>query len=315
MSIGKLEPVDLRKMFPDEARDFTPWLQDNIDVLSERLGIELTVVEREKQVGSFSLDLLAEGPNGEMVIIENQLYRTDHDHLGKVLTYLVNLDAKTAIWVTPEVRPEHMRVFQWLNENTPADVLFFLVKVEAFKIGESEPAPLFTVYVQPTETGKATGKAIRDYTAAEAKRLEFWKGFIARSRERTDLFRNVSPPKSNWLDAATGRSGFYYWGTINKRNAYVEFNIGFDNASETGAGNKRAFDQLYAQKAEIEQEFGDTLEWEKREGKAKSSCIRKYFREAGLDNEDRWDEIQEWMLDTWIRLDKALRDRIAKLKL
>jgi hypothetical protein len=315
MSIGKLEPVDLRKMFPDEARDFTPWLQDNIEVLSERLGIELTVVEREKQVGSFSLDLLAEGSNGEMVIIENQLYRTDHDHLGKVLTYLVNLDAKTAIWVTPEVRPEHMRVFQWLNENTPADVQFFLVKVEAFKIGESAPAPLFTVYVQATPTGKATGQAIQEHSKSDKKRLDFWTGFIERSRDRTDLFRNVSPSKSNWLEAATGRSGFSYYGTINKGNAYVELYIGFDNASETGEGNKRVFDELHEQKADIQQEFGDSLEWERRENKTKYSSIRKYYRDAGLDNEDKWDEIQEWMLDKWIKLDAALRERVAKLKL
>lgn len=315
MNIGKLKPVKLEELFKNEALNFTPWLENNIDVLSERLGIALTVVEREKQVGSFSLDLLAEGPGGEMVIIENQLYRTDHDHLGKVLTYLVNLDAKTAIWVTPEVRPEHMRVFQWLNEKTPDDVLFFLVQVEAFRIGDSEPAPLFTIYVRPTPTGKASGQAIQSHSKSEKKRLDFWTGFIERSKERTELFRNVSPSKSNWLSAATGRSGFYSWGNINKRNAYLEFNIGFDSASETGEGNKRAFDQLYEQKVEIEREFGDTLEWERGDGRIKSSRIRKHFREAGLDNEDRWDEIQEWMLDTWIRLDKAFRDRIAKLKL
>ncbi len=315
MNIGKLKPVKLEELFKNEALNFTPWLENNIDVLSERLGIALTVVEREKQVGSFSLDLLAEGPNGEMVIIENQLYRTDHDHLGKVLTYLVNLDAKTAIWVTPEVRPEHMRVFQWLNEKTPDDVLFFLVQVEAFRIGDSEPAPLFTIYVRPTPTGKAFGQVIQAQSRSEKMRSEFWKGFIEKSKERTDLFRNVSPSKSNWEEAATGRDGYYYYLTINKRFAYVELYIYIDSKSETGEGNRRAFDELHGEKDTIEREFGDSLEWERRENKTKYSSIRKYYRDAGLDNEDKWNSIQDWMIDAIIRLDKAFRPRIAELKL
>ena len=312
MNIGKLEPVDLREMFLNEALNFTPWLQDNIDVLSERLGIELSVVEREKQVGSFSLDLLAEGPGGEMVIIENQLYRTDHDHLGKILTYLVNLDAKTAIWVTPEVRPEHMRVFQWLNENTPEDVQFYLIKVEAFKIGGSDPAPLFTVMAAPSETGKAGGGAKKELAARHVKRKKFWEQLLKRSKGKTHLFENISPSIDNWISTGAGRTGFYFCYIIYMDKACVGVEIDFD--SGTGEANKAVFDTLHGERERIEAEFGEPLEWDRKD-KVRYSCIRKTFPEAGLRDEDEWDSIQERMTDAMIRLDKVFRPRIAKLKL
>ncbi len=114
--IGRLEIEPIRKVFRKEAQHFTTWLESHIETLSERVGIELSLVQREKTVGDFTVDLLCEDPDGRPVIIENQLERTDHDHLGKLLTYLVNLDASTAIWVTAEPRPAHQKVVDWLNE-------------------------------------------------------------------------------------------------------------------------------------------------------------------------------------------------------
>jgi hypothetical protein len=110
--IRKLDIVPLRKAFPDEARDLTPWLAENLDALGDRLGIRLSLEQKEKRVGDFSLDLFCQDGEGQKVIVENQLEQTDHDHLGKLLTYLVNLDAKTAIWVTSDPRPEHQRVIE-----------------------------------------------------------------------------------------------------------------------------------------------------------------------------------------------------------
>ena len=135
--VGLLVTVEPRQLFRNEAGDFTTWLEEHIEVLGDRLGLTLSNAEREQAVGSFSVDLRAEDGDGRLVVIENQLERTDHDHLGKVLTYLVNLEAKTAIWVSPAPRPEHMRVVQWLNEITPVDVAFYLVKVEAVRIEDS----------------------------------------------------------------------------------------------------------------------------------------------------------------------------------
>jgi hypothetical protein len=150
MHISRLEPVPLRELWRNETLDFTTWLAENLDFLGETLGMDLSLVEREASAGSFSADILAEDGNGNPVIIENQLERTDHDHLGKLITYLSNLDAKTAFWITSEPRPEHEKAVHWLNEALPADTAFYLVKIEAYRIGDSPPAPLLTVVAGPS---------------------------------------------------------------------------------------------------------------------------------------------------------------------
>ena len=125
MIVGKLEPVSLREIWPNEARDFTTWLAENLDFLGDALQLELSLVEQEASAGSFSADILAEEDSGNLVIIENQLERSDHDHLGKLITYLSNLQAKAAVWITSHPRPEHEIAIHWLNETLPADVAFY----------------------------------------------------------------------------------------------------------------------------------------------------------------------------------------------
>ena len=132
--IGKLKKVPLREIWKDEAKNFTSWLGENIDTLNDALEINLSITDKEKSVGPFSADLVAEDENGDVVAIENQLEKTDHDHLGKIVTYLSNLDnAKTAIWITGNPREEHKKAIDWLNEFTPDDIAFYLIKVEAKK--------------------------------------------------------------------------------------------------------------------------------------------------------------------------------------
>src|SRR3989338_2472339 len=149
-TIGKLRKFPLRENGKDEAKDFTTWLAENIDSLNEAMEISLSVVEREKNVGDFYLDIVAEDSDGNQVIIENQLEKTDHDHLGKVITYLSNLSAKTAIWITSSPREEHVKAIDWLNESTPDDIYFYLIKIEAVRIGDSPAAPLFSVIAEQT---------------------------------------------------------------------------------------------------------------------------------------------------------------------
>lgn len=153
--IGKLERVPLREVWKHEALGFTTWLQDNLDVLNDVLDITLSNAEREGSAGTFSVDLIAENGTGNPVIIENQLEKSDHDHLGKIITYLTALEAKTAIWIVSDPRPEHVRAISWLNESSAAG--FYLLKVEAVKIGESPAAPLLTLIVGPSEESREVG--------------------------------------------------------------------------------------------------------------------------------------------------------------
>jgi len=154
MSIGKLEPVELRELWLHDERDFSIWLRNNVAVLSEALGLSLTAEEQDKSVGPFTVDLIARDADGDKVIIESQLSLADDDHLGKLLTCLVNLASNVAIWIVKEARLEHVRVVSWLNEISPSNVTFYLVELKAYRIADSDPAPLFTAIVKPSESNE-----------------------------------------------------------------------------------------------------------------------------------------------------------------
>lgn len=310
MKIGKLEKVPLREVWRDEARDFTRWLEENLEVLNDSLDLSLRVVEREGSAGAFAVDLLAEDNDGNKVIIECQLEKTDHDHLGKVLTYLTNLEAKTAIWICSDPRPEHIKTITWLNEVTPADVSFYLVKVEGVRIGESSPASLFSVICAPSEEAKEIGRDREEFAERHKKRLEFWRQLLAKSKEKTRLHANISPSKESWIGTGAGKSGLSYNYEITKNWGGVEFYI--DKGKGAEEINKQIFNSLEAKKDEIESEFGESLKWVCREG-VRMCRIGWTYSEAGFKDEDKWDYLQDKMIDAMIRLEKALKNHIRKL--
>ncbi len=313
LAISKIVTVPVREAFRHEALDFTNWLEQNIESLSDRLGFELTVLEREKTVGDFHVDLLCQDIDGNRVIIENQLERTNHDHLGKVLTYLVNLDAKIAIWVTTEPRLEHQRVIDWLNENTGEDIAFYLVRVEAIRIGESPYAPLFTVLAKPDHQTKETGAlkqelAEKDVAERHNKRMNFWARLLETSKSRTQLGVNRSPTKDHWLSVSTGRSGIGFNYLIMKDGAAVDLYIDVGDKEK----NKAIFDALYSQKETIELEFGDSLDWRRMDNKRSSRVVMPLLG-GNLNDASTWDAIQAAMIEAMIKFDRTFRKRIAEL--
>ncbi len=308
--IGKITIVPVREAFAHEALDFTVWLEQNIDALAERLGLDLTVVEREKAVGSFNVDLLCEDGNGNTVIIENQLERTDHDHLGKLLTYMINLDARTAIWVTTDPRHEHEKVVDWLNETTGTNMAFYLVKVEAIRIGESPYAPLFTVLAAPDDQIRELGETKREFAERHGKRLEFWQTLIERSRDRTKLFANRSPSRDHWLGIGAGRSGLTFNYLIFKDKAGLELYIDTGDYDR----NKAIFDALLEQQEQIEQSFGAPLDWQRLDDR-RASRIAYFIRGKGSLNEvESWPEVQDLMIDAMIRFERVFRPRIKQIE-
>ena len=308
--IGKLEKVNLRNVWMNEAKDFTSWLSNNLDMLSDHIDCELSLLEREKRTGSFSADIFAEGPNGETVVIENQLERTDHDHLGKLVTYLSNLEAKIAIWITSYPRPEHITAINWLNEISPADISFFLVKVEAYTIGNSEPAPLFTTICGPSPEAKEIGVQKQDMAERHLKRIEFWKQLLDKAKEINPLHANVSPSKDNWVTAGAGKSGMGWSYSITMDKGSVELFI------DRGPDKKEETDQIYEMivkdREKIEEAFGDTLEWGKKEGR-RVCRIKSHCTIGGLKHADQWNEIQNDMVDRMKRLENALRPSLKKI--
>jgi hypothetical protein len=309
--IGKLQRVPLREVWKDEARDFTPWLQANIDVLNDVLDFTVSNVEREQSAGDFSADLTAEDESGNTVIIENQLEKSDHDHLGKLITYLTAIEAKSAIWITSDPRPEHVNAINWLNDTTVAS--FYLIKVEAIKIGGSLPAPLLTLIVGPSAEGKAAGATKKDIAERYEIRYRFWSGLLGRAKTRTQLHASIFPGQYSYIQTGAGKYGISYNYTIRKHDAYVELYI--DRGDGAEKENKAIFDKLHESISTIEQDFGEPLEWQRLEGKRVCRIMKTIDIGGYRDDESKWPEIQDAMIDAMIRLEKALRPHIENLKL
>lgn len=310
MTIGKLQRRPLREVWKREAKDFTTWLQDNIDVLNEVLDLNLEGAEREQAAGTFSVDIVAEDELGNPVVIENQLEKSNHDHLGKLITYLTAIEAKTAIWIVADPRPEHVKAISWLNESSGAN--FYLLKVEAVQIGESPSAPLLTLIVGPSEESREVGATKKEMAERYVIRRRFWTQLLERAKNKTKLHANISPTQGGWVGTGAGISGLTLNYVIRKHEVCVELYI--DRGKDSEEENKAIFDQLAASKDSIERNFGDSLEWQRLEGK-KACRIKKEIKTGGYRDESKWPEIQEAMIDAMIRLAKVLKPHIVKLKL
>lgn len=308
-SIGQIERVPLRDVWPHEARDFTTWLRENLETLNEQLDLTLVSAESEQPAGQFLVDILGEDESGIPIIIENQLEKSDHDHLGKLITYMVMLDARAAVWIVADPRPEHISAISWLNEATSAH--FYLVKLEAIQIGGSDPAPLLTLIVGPSGEAREAGKAKKDLAERHLIRREFWSQLLSRANEKTSLHSSSSPGIANWISASAGKPGFLYSYIIRQHDAQVELYI--DLGKDSDEKNKRIFDSLAADKNEIENAFGDSLDWQRLDHR-RASRVRKVISSGGYQDEEAWPKIQDEMVDKMIRLSEALNQRIERLE-
>ncbi len=309
MAIGKLERVPLREVWKHEAHDFTVWMEENLDVLSEVLDINLSNVEREKGTGNFSVDLVAEDDNGNAVIIENQLEKSNHDHLGKVITYLAAVGAKTAIWIVSDPRTEHVAAINWLNESTAAS--FYLLKVEAIKIGASEPAPLLTEIVGPSEEGKQIGQQKKEIAERHVIRRRFWTQLLEHAKSKTKLHSTISPSQYNWIGTGTGVRGVGLNYSLTQHEVSVEIYI--DRGKDADEENSAIFDQLHAEREALEAKFGSPLEWQSLP--TKRACrVRYMLKNGGYRDEEEWESSIPKAVDTMIRFEAALRPHIKKLQ-
>lgn len=309
MRVSRLRSVPIRDVWGNEEKHFTPWLEKNIDILEETLGLGLSVVEREKDVGeTLKADLLAKSQNG-LVVIENQFGRSDHDHMGKLITYAGNLEAKTAIWICEDPRPEHVDAIDWLNTNTQSDTSFYLIKLEVFRIEDSSPAAQFSVVSAPSKEMKDAGEVKGKVAETVQKRRDFWTQLLEKSKQKTTLFSGVSPGGDGWLSTgAVGIGGVAYEYLILRKEARVQLNI----ATADGDKNKEIFDGLLKNRQEIETEFGESLLWERLDDR-KSSRITKVVEKRGLRDAVAWAKTQDKMIDAMIRLEKALTKHISKM--
>ncbi|MFB6271391.1 MAG: DUF4268 domain-containing protein [Salinibacter sp.] len=305
--VSKLNRIELRHVWKNEARDFTTWLEENIDVLAEAIELPLNNVEREQSAGAFNVDLLAEDDTGKPIVIENQLEKSDHDHLGKLITYMVSFDANVAIWIAADPRPEHVKAVSWLNESFSTS--FYLLKLEAVQIDGSAPAPLLTLIVGPSEESQEVGDTKREWAERDQLRYRFWSQLLERSREYTQLHANISATNYNWLGTSSGIRGLGFNYSVRQRAAAAELYI--DRGKGADEESRQVFDQLYSHKDEIEERFGESLDWEKLEGK-RACRIKKAISGGYRDDEGDWAQIHESMIQAMIRLEGAMRPYLRK---
>lgn len=300
--IGKIQRVPLREIWKHEAQDFTRWLRDNVDVLNDVVDLSLSSAEREQPAGDFTVDLVAEDDAGNLVIIENQLEKSNHDHLGKLLTYLVAIGAKCAIWIVAHPRPEHVNAITWLNESSAAT--FYLLKIEGVKIGGSEPAPLLTLIVGPSKESRQVGNTKKDLAERYSLRGRFWAQLLEKAKQKTKLHATISPGQQGWIGTGAGRRGLGFNYVVRQHDANVELYI--DRGEDSEEENKQIFDTLAKSKSEIESSFRGSLEWQRLEGK-RACRIKKQIESGGYrDDPSKWSDTHEAMIDAMIQLEKAL---------
>lgn len=306
--IGRLERVPLREVWRHEAYDFTQWLQENIEVLNEAIDLTLVNVDREQAAGSFSIDLVAEDEGGGKVIIENQLEKSNHDHLGKLITYLTALNARAAVWIVSEPRPEHVAAMSWLNDSSSA--AFYLVKVEAVRIGSSAPAPLLTVIVSPSRDKSEVAATNKEFAERYDIRQRWWTQLV--QNPNAQLHKHLTPGIYSWIGTSSGINGLGLNYALTQHWCAAELYI--DRGNDSELENKAIFDQLFARKTEIEKAFGGPLSWERLEGK-RASRIKASIEGGYRSPEEMWPSLIESQVDAMNRLERALRPHLRSLRL
>lgn len=297
---------DLRKIWKNEATDFTPWLANHLDLLADELNINLNLIETESQVGGYSLDILAEDTDSnEKVVIENQLEQTDHDHLGKVITYAAGKNAKRIIWIVKCAREEHRAAVEWLNENTPSDLLFFLVEIQLWSINGSDPAPKFVIIEQPNTWAKMV-KNTTNSTGGEAVQFKyrFWSAFNDYAFKGTDAFtkqfKRHKASSDHWYTLSIGTSARSMLLLVNTKTNTVTVEYKFYNGSDL---DKSQYDAVYLQREQIEQAAGHSLIWKRLDTKKESRVLLEHV--CNLKDESSWNTIFDWYKEYAVKVYQA----------
>ena len=312
--LAKIERVDLREIWPNEAADFTPWLAENLSELGSIIGLDLELQAQEAPVGGYSLDLLARdlGSGGE-VVIENQLGTTDHGHLGQLLTYAAGFDARVAVWIAREFKSEHREALDMLNRRTGEDTQFFGVEIQLWKIDDSRPAAKFELVVRPNEWRKqAVGNATSRGTVSPRRERyrQFFQALMDTLREEHRFTNARSAQPQSWYYFSAGHAQRVQWGASFAQGGRVRIEAYIDNVD--GEWTKRLFDQLHQQKQSVESEFGETLEWERLDDR-RASRIAVYRTGSIDEGDDTLTEIRQWMVDRLLKFREVFGPRLNEL--
>ena len=299
MNIGKLKEVDIRNLWKHEQYDFSEWLSqsENIKLLDDVLGLTLTDITKEAYVGSYRCDIFAKDESsGIKVIIENQLEASNHDHLGKIITYASGLDAEVIVWIVKQAKEEHRSAIEWLNNNTNSNINFFLIELHAYTIENSIPAPFFEVIEKPNEfikNSKINGEQ-DNLNKSQSERLEFWNRFNEILIDRGKPFNVRKATTDHWYDVALGTSEAHVSINLVNKESVVCIDLYINN-------NKELFDSLYSKKDIIENDLGFKLIWDRLDN-GKASRIKYNIKGLNYDNHSNYDELMNKVIDTAVKM-------------
>lgn len=310
--LGKLLRVDPRTVWKHEAHDFTPWLAENIDMLGEVLGMELEIVDREAEVGDFSLDILARDLGRDrLVVIENQLEPTDHTHLGQLITYAAGLEASVVIWVSREFREEHRQALDWLNRGDGATTEYFGVIIELLQVDDSKPAMNFRLVASPNNWSRQSkrGPGIDEVSGKRLAYQEFFQQLIDELRDKHRFTNAKAGQPQNWYSFSSGTRGFTY-GMSFAQSGELRAELYIDLGER--AQNEAAFDALQADRVSIETEFGEPLRWERLESR-RACRVACYATGAIEDSAEQQELHRKWAVERLLKFKKVLGPRLAAL--
>ncbi|TFV64618.1 UNVERIFIED_ORG: DUF4268 domain-containing protein [Bacillus sp. AZ43] len=319
--LGRLRRVaNARDVWTSESGDFTPWLAENLDVLADELGMSLTLIATEVPVGEFRLDIQAQTPDGGVVIVENQLERTDHGHLGQLLAYASGLEASAVVWVAPRFRDDHRRTLDWLNERTDTGVDFFGVEVSVVQIGEAGPrAPVFEVVARPNGWQKGVkeagggGGGTGQGSGINVVRQDFFVEVLTDVVAQRPGIRLPTRGTLNWLAFAAGPWG--NWALVVANDGRLRIEAYLDSGN--GDVNKALFDELHADAAAWETKVGYPLSWERLDDK-RASRIAAYRPAGDLADDDARAALKAWAVPTVLAMydamNELLRSRARELR-
>lgn len=313
--LGTLTRIDLREVWKSEPYSFTPWLAEaeNLNALAQVLEFEaLELVQTEQQVSEFSVDIVAKiAGTDDIVVIENQLERTDHRHLGQAITYAAGTQAKAIVWVAPEFAEGHRAALDWLNRMTPEDIGFFGVEVGAVRIGDSVPAPVFTVVARPNNWARQ----VRDAAAAPGpdalRNIAYWAAF--------NLVAEDKGLRANPRRETRGNNIYVLLQRSEAVEAYASAYISRSRTGEIGAylylkapdGDvmDRWREVFEPRLAELSDAFGEPLRVSGQKG-AKLIWILCSLA-ADPDDASDWARQHDWLADRMIRIRRLYQDSVA----
>lgn len=312
--LGRIASVDLREIWTSEDKHFTPWLAqpENLELLGEALGIDLQLEAQEKDVGPFRADLLCKNTAEEdsWVVIENQIERTDHRHLGQLLTYASGLHAKTIVWISRQFTEEHRAALDWLNRIANRSAQFFGIEVELWKIGSSPAAPRFNVVCKPNEWEATVEDAKEAISAEEGNRsqrlrIRYWTAFRDYLRDQRSSLKAQKPSKDHWYSFGIGTSRAHTAALLITRDGEIAVEL-----TMNGPDAKDLFRDLHAQKESIEMSLGETLDWREMPDKKASRIV--VFRSADGYSEATWPEQFAWLRERLEAFDRVFRPLLAR---